>query len=229
MVCFTCYFGLLGPKCPWGAVKQRRAARVSRSACGVPVELLAHHYTVSTASFFSREVLRRVAFGGCRQRLVFSIQWAPDRLGNELSPRALPFLGAGCYDNHILGTMVCDTQTRPLSKRGYILAACFRPPTQCQNSPEHRTRWDDFVDCVTALLRERDAPTNEVSGTLGSAAIGWRCRRTLEAARAAHKQRAGVAAPQTQTETEARERDPLSGHRATTQRVAFYTEYRLSL
>uniref|UniRef100_A0A8C9WEV6 Uncharacterized protein n=1 Tax=Scleropages formosus TaxID=113540 RepID=A0A8C9WEV6_SCLFO len=43
-----------------------------------------------------------VAFGSCQERPMFSTQWAPDRLGNELSLKGSPHLGPGSYDNHIV-------------------------------------------------------------------------------------------------------------------------------
>ncbi|KAM3872131.1 LOW QUALITY PROTEIN: ciliary microtubule-associated protein 3 [Diretmus argenteus] len=66
---------------------------------------------------------RRVAFGSCQERKLFPIDFAPNRLGNEMSRQKAPHLGPGCYDNHEFGTMVYDLQKRPESKKGYVLSA----------------------------------------------------------------------------------------------------------
>ncbi|KAL2104156.1 hypothetical protein ACEWY4_001024 [Coilia grayii] len=78
---------------------------------------------------------RRVAFGSCQQRLMFPAHCAPNRLGNKLlAVKGSPERGPGCYDNHVIGTVLYDIQKRPESKKGYVLAARtaprFRPPAQ---------------------------------------------------------------------------------------------------
>ncbi|XP_041954776.1 protein pitchfork-like isoform X3 [Alosa sapidissima] len=77
----------------------------------------------------------QVAFGSSQQRLMFPAHCAPNRLGNEmLAVKGSPERGPGCYDNHVIGTVLYDIQKRPESKKGYILAARtaarFRPVAQ---------------------------------------------------------------------------------------------------
>ncbi|XP_031422833.1 protein pitchfork isoform X1 [Clupea harengus] len=83
----------------------------------------------------TREAAPRVAFGSCRQRALFPTDCPPNRLGNEMrAMKGSPELGPGCYDNHVIGTVLYDIQKRPESKKGYVLAARttarFRPPAQ---------------------------------------------------------------------------------------------------
>ncbi|KAL1020613.1 hypothetical protein UPYG_G00002430 [Umbra pygmaea] len=67
--------------------------------------------------------LRSVAFGSCQERETFPTKYAPNRLGNELSLQGAPHRGPGCYDSHIIGTILYDVQKRPESIKGYAFAA----------------------------------------------------------------------------------------------------------
>ncbi|XP_038578254.1 protein pitchfork-like [Micropterus salmoides] len=66
---------------------------------------------------------RRVIFGSCQERRLFPLNYAPDRLGNQMTREEAPHVGPGCYDNHEFGTIVYDLQRTPGSKKGYGLSA----------------------------------------------------------------------------------------------------------
>ncbi|XP_040007889.1 protein pitchfork-like [Xiphias gladius] len=65
----------------------------------------------------------RVCFGSSRERKLFPLHHAPDRLGNEMSRQEAPHVGPGCYDNHEFGTILYDLRKKPESKKGYGLSA----------------------------------------------------------------------------------------------------------
>ncbi|KAJ8016965.1 hypothetical protein DPEC_G00012870 [Dallia pectoralis] len=67
--------------------------------------------------------LRSVAFGSCQERKMFPTHCAPNRMGNDFLRQGDPHRGPGCYENHVIGTIMHDVQTRPQSKKGYTLAA----------------------------------------------------------------------------------------------------------
>ncbi|KAL6483384.1 hypothetical protein MHYP_G00082560 [Metynnis hypsauchen] len=70
----------------------------------------------------------KVAFGSCEERKMFPAHCAPNRTGNEFQPlHGSPARGPGCYDNHVVGTILCNLQKRPESKKGYSLAARTAP------------------------------------------------------------------------------------------------------
>ncbi|XP_072569410.1 heat shock 70 kDa protein 1 isoform X1 [Paramormyrops kingsleyae] len=96
---------------------------------------------------------QNVVFGSCQERTLFPYHWAPDRMENELSLKGCPHRGPGCYDNHTVGTIVYELEKRPLSKKGYILAARtaarFLPPAQT-NTPSPQKYQNDW-SCLKLL------------------------------------------------------------------------------
>ncbi|KAK0146850.1 Protein pitchfork [Merluccius polli] len=66
---------------------------------------------------------RRVVFGTCQERRLFPTDFAPNRLGNQMSRQEAAHRGPGCYDNHQLHSMMDDIQKRPMSNKGYVLSA----------------------------------------------------------------------------------------------------------
>nr|XP_023649396.1 protein pitchfork isoform X1 [Paramormyrops kingsleyae] len=96
---------------------------------------------------------QNVVFGSCQERTLFPYHCAPDRMGNELSLKGCPHRGPGCYDNHTVGTIVYELEKRPLSKKGYILAARtaarFLPPAQT-NTPSPQKYQNDW-SCLKLL------------------------------------------------------------------------------
>ncbi|XP_056154978.1 protein pitchfork-like [Lampris incognitus] len=81
--------------------------------------------------------LRSVAFGSCQERKLFPTHYAPNRLGNQTLRQQASHLGPGCHENHELRTMMYEIQTKPESKKGYVLSArtaarflpCNKTPT----------------------------------------------------------------------------------------------------
>ncbi|KAG7323230.1 hypothetical protein KOW79_012932 [Hemibagrus wyckioides] len=70
----------------------------------------------------------KVAFGSCQERKMFPTHGAPNRMGNEqLTLDSSPTPGPGCYDNHVVGTIVYNLKRRPESMKGYALAARTAP------------------------------------------------------------------------------------------------------
>ncbi|XP_072553334.1 ciliary microtubule-associated protein 3 isoform X2 [Salminus brasiliensis] len=76
----------------------------------------------------TQDAVIRVAFGSCQERKMFPAHRAPNRAGIEFLPQyGSPLLGPGCYDNHVVGTILCNLEKKPESKMGYILAARTAP------------------------------------------------------------------------------------------------------
>ncbi|XP_010873600.2 protein pitchfork isoform X2 [Esox lucius] len=105
-----------------------------------------------------RVPLRSVGFGSCQERKMFPTHCAPNRMGNEFSRQGDPHRGPGCYDNHVIGTIMHDVQMRPLSKKGYTLAARtasrFLPSVQAIAPPPQKyqqdRRWPQVYPlCIT--------------------------------------------------------------------------------
>ncbi|XP_012708790.2 protein pitchfork [Fundulus heteroclitus] len=70
---------------------------------------------------------RKVNFWTSQDRKLYPCHFAPDRLGNQLKREEAPHLGPGSYEVHKFGTIMYDIQTKPESKRGYVLAARTAP------------------------------------------------------------------------------------------------------
>ncbi|KAK1803396.1 hypothetical protein P4O66_020826, partial [Electrophorus voltai] len=69
-----------------------------------------------------------VAFGSCQERKMFPLQRPPNRLGREqLPPLGSRARGPGCHDNHVVDTMISKLERKPLSMKGYSLAARTTP------------------------------------------------------------------------------------------------------
>ncbi|KAL7859418.1 hypothetical protein SRHO_G00145650 [Serrasalmus rhombeus] len=76
----------------------------------------------------TQDAVTKVAFGSCEERKMFPAHCAPNRTGNEFQPLlGSPARGPGCYDNHVVGTILYNLQKRPESKKGYSLAARTAP------------------------------------------------------------------------------------------------------
>ncbi|XP_060750561.1 ciliary microtubule-associated protein 3-like isoform X2 [Tachysurus vachellii] len=72
--------------------------------------------------------LSTVTFGSRQERKIFPTHSAPNRMGNEmLTLQSSPTPGPGCYDNHVVGTIVYNLERRPESKKGYTFAARTAP------------------------------------------------------------------------------------------------------
>ncbi|KAK9515107.1 hypothetical protein VZT92_025777 [Zoarces viviparus] len=67
--------------------------------------------------------VQRVVFGTTQERKFFPVNFAPDRMGIQMSREETPNIGPGCYDNDKFGTIVYDLQKTPGSKKGYSLSA----------------------------------------------------------------------------------------------------------
>ncbi|XP_076851619.1 ciliary microtubule-associated protein 3 [Brachyhypopomus gauderio] len=99
----------------------------------------------------------RIAFGSCQDRKLFPLHGPPNHAGNELrARRGSPARGPGCYDNHVVGTIISNLERRPQSTRGYSLAARSAPrflPALQMDTPspqKYQQDWSVPTSCAPA-------------------------------------------------------------------------------
>ncbi|XP_051495286.1 protein pitchfork [Apus apus] len=104
-----------------------------------------------------RDVQKKISFGSCQERKIFPFHHPSDRLGIQLvAIRGNPLLGPGCYLSEKRGSLKYSLESKPLSKKGYVIGArtaqrsTLQPQTGSPGPATYQSFWTKERKCQPA-------------------------------------------------------------------------------